>query len=360
MVGLHHRRGAAPEPSAALPIAEAARPVNVPKFMATPLRHQLSASFTRQRMVLSLVAISGPLIHSLYGEWDGILFSLGTLPSPDTRVLIYFYSLFIPTIMIACAFPDEHAPMTESGAIFSFVPCVVCAILRCFGILLDLHHTETHVNDACARVHTAACAILFCAWASVAVLGMRRRVDWSIARWMHGTEGATFILCTLALHRCGPPPSYAPGSVSLPAALARGCLALLLSLCVVTPSNRQRMASYARTSGLFHVAIPLGELRVGADARRALATVVAAPPPSARSAAAEVERSASASDDDEDRFENDRYDPLPPGGSVSSPFSRSRSNTDPHSTTDEQGVSFHSHHTSKVGGLGPATVLEAG
>ena len=97
------------------------------------------------------------MLHALFGEWD-MLFSIGTLPA-DARVLAYVVSLYPSTLIAAAAFPTS-ASTTTAGARFLFVPVVCCSILRCFGVGLDLHHTQTHVNLACTLAHIGACAVI--------------------------------------------------------------------------------------------------------------------------------------------------------------------------------------------------------
>jgi len=254
---MQQRRGCQSAEADLPPIAEAARPgPDTPSFLVSLYHRKLAGVFTRQRIVVSVLSTAGPVLYSLYGEWD-FLFSLGTLP-PDMRIAVYAISLVAPTIMIAAAFPEDVT--SASGATFAFVPVVVGSTLRCVGVCLDLYHTHTRVNVACAYLHSATASAVFALWLVALVYGVRRRFSWTMARCVHGLEGALLVLCTLGLRYLGPPPNYAPGSLSFAAAVTRGGLAIFLSLVVLTPSNRQRMAELARRAGCWKFAVDLGEL----------------------------------------------------------------------------------------------------
>jgi len=238
----------------------ASLPPILPRQIAIPVRRRLAHSFTVQRLLLSLFAISGPVLHTLYGEWR-FLFTLGQLPA-DSRVFVYAISLYIPTIIIAAGFPNN--PSTAAGSNFTFVPVVICSILRCFGVCLDVYHSgkSIHVNAACSRIHHLTAFIIFSVWLAAAVEGLRGRISWYVARCVHATEGAALCLCTLGLRAFGPPPHYAPGEMSFLAALVRSGLAVLLGTAILTPRNRFRVADLATRFGWNHVTIHLGEMQM--------------------------------------------------------------------------------------------------
>ena len=247
-----------------LPIAEAAKlqlPDGTPARLRSVLHQKLSAIFTTQRLVVSLFSLFGPLLHSFYGEWD-FIFALGTLPSPDLRVVVYLVSLFVPMLVIAAAFPDDAS--SASGAKLAYVPAVLGSTLRCFGVCLDAYHNSAiyGVNGACLRVYYATAVVVFGLWLLGLVHGVRGRFSWALARFVHGFEGGALTLCALALRLLGPPLAYSPGAMGFPAALTRGCLPMLLALVILAPPIRLRIADWARRYGCFHVAIDLGDLSV--------------------------------------------------------------------------------------------------
>ena len=84
-----------------------------------------------------------PLLHTLFGEFDGLIYSFGSLPG-DSRLWLYCVSLYIPCLIIAASFPVDVA--SPAGQRFAFVPTVCCGTLRCIGVGLDIYHTGTHVN----------------------------------------------------------------------------------------------------------------------------------------------------------------------------------------------------------------------
>lgn len=244
-----------PEDSTALPCMESAH-LSGDSFQNAALRQALARRYTFLWVIVSMICISGPLLQSLYGEWD-FIFSFGTLPA-DTRVMFYMLSLYGSTMIVAAAFPVN--PASEVGAKFTFVPVVVCAVLRCFGVCLDLYHNGHHATVGCTVVHWLASIVVFATWVFASVQGVRRRVTWYIARCVHAMEGTAFILCALLMRALGPAAHYPPGAMSFPAALFRGLLAVTLSAVILKPLNRIRMSQVANRFGWNHVTVGLGEL----------------------------------------------------------------------------------------------------
>ena len=275
---LQRRRSPDAPNSPELPSVESAKQLSAatPSYLARPLRHHLARSFTTRRVLLSLLSIAGPLVHSLYGEWD-FIHTFGSLPN-DARILTYLLSLYVPSLIIAASFPVD--PSSREGYTFSFVPLVVGAILRCFGVCLDLHHTSTHVNSACALVHRVMAVVVLGVWLTAAIQGARRCVSWKTARIVHTIEGSALVLCTLMLRVLGPPASYSPGEMSFTGALVRGGLAIFLGTFVLSPSNRRRAFELTSWLGLNHIAISLGELTNVSEARRELRLPSECTPPS--------------------------------------------------------------------------------
>jgi len=236
----------------------------LPSHLVQPVHEQLAKKYSRWRVAMSLLAIAGPVLHSLYGEWDFIM-ALGEMRADD-RLAVFVVTSFPANIIAAAAFPVTVT--NQAGARFIFVPAVVCSILRCFGVCLDLYHTATHVNSACALVHTLTVALLFCVWLRGAVLGVASRYTWLHHRCIFSIDGAALLLCNIAIHALGPPPSFSPGNMSFPAALSRGAASLLLG-AVLTPANRLRIARIANHAGMNHVTVRLEELSVASEAVRA-------------------------------------------------------------------------------------------
>ena len=230
-------------------------------YLRYPLRRKLAENFTWQRMLMSIICLSGFLLHSLFGEFAFLghpALALGTLPK-DSRVLIYAFGAYSTCILIAASFPVN--PSTEAGAKFCAAPVLVGSVLRCCGVALDVYHTGHFDAYACTLVHRLANAAVFGLWLHYLWLGVTHRVSWRAGRFTHFGEGLMFVLCALLLRVLGPTPHYAPGRMSYPAALARGGLAMLLGGVVLTPRNRMRIARLANTLGWNHVVFSLGELR---------------------------------------------------------------------------------------------------
>ena len=204
-----------------------------------------SAHFSRQQAALSICSLAGPLLHSLFGEWD-FVYALGSLPA-DSRLLTYLLSVYGSTLFVIVSFPECAA--VEAGSRFTFVPVVVGGILRCFGVCLDYYHTQTHVNDACTCLHSGMAVSLFLLWLAATALGIRRRFDWAAARWVHTLEGTLLVLCTLGLRALGSPPSYPPGEMSFPVALTRGGLAVILGTFFLAPASRSQISLMAKNCG---------------------------------------------------------------------------------------------------------------
>ena len=232
---------------------------DLPWHLQSPLRQKLYQNFTRQRAIMSALALSGLLLHSLFGEWD-FLFTFGTLPR-DSRVLVYVVSVYSTSLIMAATFPRD--PSSEAGAQFTVAPVIAGSILRCFGVALDLYHTGPLVNDACTCVHRATSVVLFAVWLIAALQGLAARFTWRSARCVHLLEGTSLVLCTMLIRALGPSPSYPPGGMSFGAALARGGFAVFLGAGVLSPQNRARIAQHANSLGLNQLIISLAETAGG-------------------------------------------------------------------------------------------------
>ena len=257
----HHPRRARMSTVLCFESAQLAK-VQIAPHLKPTVERRAARKYMHSRTALSVIAVAAPLLHSLFGEWR-FIFSFGTLPG-YFRLYAYFFSLYIPTLLIAAAFPSDVT--TEAGAKFAFVPVVVCSCLRCVGVCLDLYHTGTHVNVACAFVHRCTAVLLLFVWGTAAVQGIRHRMSWGCARCIHGSEGTILLTCTIALRICGPPPVYPPGDMPFPASLARGGLAVALASVILHPAMRKKIAAIANRLGFNHLTIHLGELR--AEARQ--------------------------------------------------------------------------------------------
>ena len=241
-----------------LPCAESAQiSQEMPPDLYYVFRRKLAQNFTVQRAIVSALALSGPLLHSLFGEWEGILFTLGTLPG-DTRLVMYTISVYGTSMIIAAAFPINAT--SDAGAKFC-APIVACSALRCIGVVLDVRNCRTYlVNSTCSLVHLTASAIIFSIWLVGVHMGVRARLSWQVARCVHVIEGSTFVLCTVLLRILGPVARYPPGNMSFVAALARGVLPVLLGGFILTPQNRIKFSQLANHLGFNHVTLSLGEL----------------------------------------------------------------------------------------------------
>ena len=228
---------------------------NMPAFMHAPIKEKLANNYRRQRIIMSILALTAPLVHSLYGEWK-FIYSFGDLPA-DSRLLLYLVSVGSASIGCAAAFPLD--PTTEAGAKFTVIPVTIGSMLRCFGVVLDLYHTGYIVNDACTLVHRITNTVLFCSWFQGIWLGLNRRFTWKMSRTCHAIDGFAIFLCTLLIRHLGPSTGYPPGAMSFPAALTRGLSALLLGLVGLAPSNRLRIARFATHLGWNHVTMSLEE-----------------------------------------------------------------------------------------------------
>ena len=241
-----------------LPCVETARTTAgyVPESVAAVFREHLWQKYSRQRLIMALVALFSPLLHTLCGEYD-FVFVLHQLPSADLRALSYFISAYGSSIMIAATFPTD--PSSVAGKRFIYVPIGICVFLRCVGVLLDVYHTSPHLVGLPRAVHLVTAALLFSLWASAMI--WRMPLSWAHARVVHSVEGALIMLCALGMRVLGPAPVYSPGQMSFEGATARGMMALLLGTVVLAPENRLRIAREATRLGWTHVTIKLSELR---------------------------------------------------------------------------------------------------
>lgn len=170
---------------------------------------------------------------------------------------MYVFSIYPANLICAVYFPTRVE--TAVGAHFVWIPSVVGGSLRCVGVLRDIIHTQTHVNAVCKLVHECTCAVIFALWLSSILLALRGRYSWKAARVVYAGEGLAFLVCTATLHVFGST-VYAPGNMSLGAAVGRGFLALVLA-ALLAPAIRLHAAELATRHGVIRpVTVSLNDI----------------------------------------------------------------------------------------------------
>ena len=237
----------------------------LPSELHLSVRLKLARSFWEQKLLLSALALSGPAIHALCTEWD-FIFSLMTLPA-DSRVIIYFISLYPTSFIIAAAFPTDAS--TRAGANFTVVPVVLGSALRCFGIVLDFYHTvytrwDTVESTTFTIIYLITSAVILSIWLFALRQGLKRRFSWTLGRRTHLMEGTALLLCAVSLRATGASTTFPPGRMSFSAAIARGSLAVMLGGVVLAPRSRRAMAEMASRFRWNRVTLSLDDLAVAA------------------------------------------------------------------------------------------------
>ena len=161
------------------------------------------------------------------------------------------------TCVAACFFPSDLASQKR----FTLLPSCVTALSVCAATYLEFcYRSEAHVNAPCTCIHAALCLVTSAAWSSAAVLSALGCYTWSAVRLVYLFDGGAFLLASVLLRSLGPPSSYPPGNIPLPAALCRAAFPLALS-AAITPARRLRAAALADGAGWNHVVLNLDEVK---------------------------------------------------------------------------------------------------
>ena len=223
-------------------IASSAAPLYRRKLFLRSLRFRMACA------VVSLVwffAVEFICISRVYGK-------------DFAQVALFCTTSSFGTTVTVASFPRDLA----SHKRFTFLPCCVTAFSVCIAAYLQFfYRSQSHVNFACTVVHAIVSVLAPAAWASAAVLSGRGWYTWRAARGVLFSDGATFLLGTIALRALGPPPAYPPGNISYNVALFRAIVPLVWS-AILTPDRRVRFAELADRAGWNHATLYLREIKI--------------------------------------------------------------------------------------------------